>query len=253
MPSFKNSTAGVVASNEVTSYVPVNFDNDVSAKPVQSFAFIDSQKANAAADFQIDPQTSLSIGLTEAKTREQQKKFDAEVMRYVQKIKDDAFQEAYKKGLEQGIEEAKSSAYKEANEEMRQQIKSLIQMTEDLGDLRERMLETNEKEIIEFSYMMAEKIVFRALERDPAMILSAIKTIAVHQEDMTIRVSPADHAVIQPHLDLLATEMNLANIRFEKDAALNSGDVVVESEQGTVDGSLTTRLKKLKSLLDGQE
>lgn len=253
MPSFKNSTAGVVPNDEVNSYVPVNFDNEAQAQTAQSFAFVDSQKTSAHSHFEIDPRISQSIGLTEAKNRESKKQFDGEVMRYVQKIKDDAYQEAYKVGLEKGIADAREAAYAEAQDEMKAKLKAVIEIGESLVQCREKMLAVNEQEIIQFSYFMAEKIIFRELKQDPSLIVSAIKTIAVHQDEITVRVSAADYQYLQPYLETLGTEMNIAHVRFEKDESLKLGDIMVESKQGIVDGTLQTRMNKLKLLLDGQE
>ncbi len=253
MPSFKNTTAGVVASQEVASYVPLNFDTEVSAKPVQSFDFIERQKMSGKEHFEIDPRIAESIGLTEAKNKEQKKQFDTEVMRYVQKIKDGAYEEAYKKGLEQGVHDAKEKAYNESLSEIQNKVKNLIEMSDSLVNSRQKMFELNEQEIIQFCYYMAEKIVYRELKKDPTLITDAIKSITAHQENFVIKLSPTDYIFIQPHLDELAAELNLEKLKIEKDEALSSGDIVVDSEQGIVDGTLKTRLSKLKSLLDRQE
>ena len=136
------------------------------------------------------------------------------------------------------------------------ELKQITDVKKQIEVLQHQLYQENlkrEKEIVQFCYFMAEKIVYRELKRDPSFVIDAIKTIATHKEEVTVKISNEDYLFIQPHLEKLAGEMNISKIRFEKDATFSAGDVIVESEQGLVDGTLETRLKKMKFLLDGQE
>ena len=144
MSSFKTASASPEAPAEVTSYVPRNLDAEANFKPLQNFNFVEKQSSLNKDSFEIDPQISSYIGLTEAKAKEQQKKFDGEVFRYVQKIKDNAYQEAYQKGLEQGAIDAKAQAYEEARAETESKIKAVVELVNSLSEERQKMLELNE-------------------------------------------------------------------------------------------------------------
>jgi flagellar biosynthesis/type III secretory pathway protein FliH len=253
MSSFKLPSEENVASSEVTAYIPKDLNLEAEGKPVKSFDFIERQDNSGRSNFVIDSRISDHIGLTDAKNKEQQKQFDGEVLRYVQKIKDAAHQEAYEKGLQQGIEDAHAEAFAQAQKDLEEKTKSILEIIKSLTECRNKMLEVNEKEIIQFCYFMAEKIIYRELKHDPDLILNAIKTIATFKEEITVKISAADHLFIQDHLEKLAGMMNISAIRFEKDASLSVGDVIVESEQGLINGTLETRLKKMKNLLNGQE
>jgi len=247
MSSFK---AG--PDSKITAYTPYEINSD-KTPAAQKYDFADQQSQYGAVAFEIDPSVSNSIGLADAKNKEQQKKFDGEVLKFVQKIKDGAFQEAYDKGLEEGIQAARQQAYDEAKQEIQGKIDGLVEVMKGLGELRQKMYEINEKEIVNFCYSMAQKVVFKEIEKDPTLIAEAIKHVATQKEELTLKMSPADYDFMQTHMDKLSNDMNISKIRFEKDEALQRGDLSLESEQGLVDATLDTRLKKLKQLLDGLE
>ncbi|MGG7047459.1 MULTISPECIES: flagellar assembly protein FliH [unclassified Campylobacter] len=62
-------------------------------------------------------------------------------------------------------------------------------------------------------------------------------------KNITLRVNPADANFLKEQF-----EQN-AHVNIEADDAINKGGVVIISEAGNIDGSLETRLEKLKSLL----
>lgn len=248
MSLFKNQATAV----QVTAYVPQNLEAE-APETIKKFDFINRQEANSNANFIIDPQISSFIGLTEAKNKEDKKKFDAEVLKYIQKIKDGAFQEAYQKGLEQGIQEAQAAAFAEAQKQLDGKLTSIIEVLSSIGTSRQKIYETNEKEVVNFCYYMAEKIVNREIQRDPGVIVETIKKVTDSKEPMTVHLSVADYDFIAEAKERLTHEMQTAHITFEKDETLSAGDVIVKSEYGFVDATVRTRLQRLKQILDDQE
>lgn len=204
-------------------------------------------------DFKIDPQVANQMGLSDARSRETKRVFDAEVLKYVQSIKDDAYKEAYKLGREDGVQKAKEEALSLAQEEIRNSLKSLTNLLQSLDNHRQKMYADNEAEIVRFCYFLAEKIIFKEVQQNKEYVAEIIKKMVPSEETSSVRISKADYAFIESHKDLLDADLNLEAVKFEEDENLIDGDVIVDTENGTLDGKLSTRLDKLKRAIEQLE
>ncbi len=205
------------------------------------------------SEFQIDPQVATHMGLFAARSKEEKRLFDAEVLKFVQAIKDDAYSEAYEQGRAEGIKVAKEEALAQAKEEIHARLVALTQTVTSLDKYRERMYEQNEEEIIRFCYLLAEKILLKEVQHNKEYILSIIKKMVPEEQSCIVYLCSTDLEFVQTHLELLDKDIDLKNIRLEKDENLKDGDVILETPNGTLDGTLHTRLEKLKVALEQLE
>jgi flagellar assembly protein FliH len=237
-------------SVEVQKYQPQEME---ASRSVTSEAFVQSSMVSDSKSFVIDGRVADFIGLTDNKKNEDKKVFDGEVLRYVQKIKDGAFQEAYDKGLVEGENKAKEQALEEAREEVTQLLGSFGDLAMKLNALA---FTENEEAIVAFCYYMAEKIVHQQLEKDPELIKAAIQKILhvneAQRELVTIKLSKKDFDFIET-TNKKFSGVDLSKINLQADETLAMGDIVVDSPQGQIDARLSTRLEKLKLLLESQE
>lgn len=220
-------------------------------------AYVKSSLQAAKMEFEIDPKVSDYMGLTDLKKKDEKKVFDAEVMKYVQKIKDGAFQEAYEKGLSEGQEKAKQEALEGAKVLLMENISTLVDVVNQMVALQSRSYEEFEADLVAFCYFLAEKIIHREIDKDPELIKAAIKKISAtrssHKDKFTLKISRKDFDFIQNDLKSLVPEVDLSKIHLEADDSLNAGDVVMDGESGRVDGRLSSRLEQLKKILDPAE
>lgn len=237
--------------NEAVKYNPTDLSEE--KERAKESRFIKNDLSMERSGFSIDPQVATHIGLTEAKNKEERRQFDAEVLKYVQKIKDDAYEEAFKIGKEEGIKVAKEEALAAAKHEISESLESLLHLVESLNNQRQKMYEANEAEIVRFCYYVAKKILLHEVSQNKEYVVQFIKKVIPEDEPCLIRVSPKDHAFIKNHLNLLEKDIDMSNIRFEPDTSFQDGDVVVETENGILDGSISTRFEKLKNALEQTE
>lgn len=245
MSSFSKHTTAV-------SYVPL----DLSVEQKENIAKTDFKKSGHFVDtveFKMDTQVANQMGLTDARTRETKRVFDAEVLKYVQSIKDDAYNEAYNLGREEGKQEAKEEALILASNEIKASLKSLADLTESLNNYRHKMYTENEEEIVRFSYFLAEKILLKEVQNNKEYVAEIIRKMIPDDETSSVRLSKADHDFIEKHKEILGNDLNFEKVKFAVDENLVAGDVIVETQNGTLDGKLSTRLEKLKRSLDQLE
>ncbi len=241
MSSFSKFTA--------EAYSPV----DLTAEKQQKAAETDFKKSGHfvdTVDFKIDGQVAQQMGLSDARSREKKRVFDAEVLKYVQSIKDDAYNEAYKLGREQGIQKAKEEALTMATEDIKNSIHSLVKVSTGIDNYRKKMYDENEEEIVRFCYFLAEKILIKEVHQNKEYVAEIIKKMITADEACSVRLSPDDLKFIETHKELLSNDLNLETIKFELDESLSAGDVIVETQNGTLDGKLSTRLEKLRRTIE---
>lgn len=235
-----------------TNYTPLDIavDNQLRTKEnhfSKSEFFLDS------VNFTIDPQVATQMGLTNARNKEDKRLFDAEVLKFVQTIKDDAYAEAYKLGREEGVKVAKAEALIEAEGEIKNKLQAMVEMTQGLDNYRQKMYALNETEIVRFCYFLAEKILLKEVKANKEYVAEIIKKMIPDDEPCEIRLSTPDHTFIQTHMHLLEKELNMQAVKFIADDTLKDGDVIVETKNGILDGTLQTRLQKLKHSIEQME
>lgn len=239
------------SNNSATTYNPGDLSLDV--QKVVDTHFQQNQFLMDSAEFQIDPQVAIHMGLSNAKSKEEKRLFDAEVFKFVQKIKDDAYEQAYKQGREEGLLAAKEEALSLSKEEIQKKIQSLTETIKSLNNSRLKMYEENEVEIVRFCYLLAEKILIKEMKQNKDYILEIIRKMIPSDENCTIHLCEEDHTFIQQHLHLLVDSASTQALKFAIDPRLSIGDVIVETPNGTLDGSLKMRLEKLKHSLEQLE
>ncbi len=241
MSSFK-----IASPTKIENHVPE--DLETLASP-QSRAFFGDQTDIKKDFFVLNPEISHFIGLTAAKTKEEKRRFDAEVLMYVQKIKDNAFQEAYEQGLQKGIEESKKEAFNQAKQEIGMRLRSFTEICEKINSMTKLIFEQNEKDIVDLCYLMAEKVVQKTLIREPEMVFNVFQNVLKNQSVTQIQVSEEDFSYYEKNKVEIGLDIDLKNINILANRDLRSGDVLFSNDLGILDGTLTSRLEMLRQIV----
>jgi flagellar assembly protein FliH len=118
----------------------------------------------------------------------------------------------------------------------------------------ERLAEQARSGALELAFMIARKILERELHTDPVALLGLIRsaiTRAGEANQITIRLSVGDAAALQLAGHDLATEaFSLAKVSVVADPNLSAGDCIIETNLGTVDGRLSTRLAEMRETVE---
>ncbi len=99
---------------------------------------------------------------------------------------------------------------------------------------------------------LAEKILGRELKSDRTAIVDIVNSAlqyARQQENLVVRVNPAEIAVVQEHLEQLKSYTRSKFIDVTADPRVGIGGCLIESEVGTVDARLETQFRVLKKVL----
>ncbi len=117
----------------------------------------------------------------------------------------------------------------------------------------ERLAEQARSDALELGVMVARKILEQEistnLEALFALIKSAIRRVG-ESRTTVVRVCPSDFERLHGAAD---TTFTLGRIELKVDETLGPGDVMVDGEHSTVDGTISTRLEEIVRSLEGDE
>jgi flagellar assembly protein FliH len=169
----------------------------------------------------------------------------ADAMEQSEKIKKDAFEKGYSEGMQKA---------QKANEEMLElQRQELYEFMRTIQQKYEERLARLESSVLELSCAIAEKIVNITLEKNDIVFVGLIKK-AVQQlgacEKFTIRVGTREYdRYFGEGCQWLADELACAPFKIIRDCEIKDGGCVIEYEDGMLDASVSTQLKKTAKLL----
>jgi flagellar biosynthesis/type III secretory pathway protein FliH len=118
----------------------------------------------------------------------------------------------------------------------------------------ERLAEQARADALELAFMIARRILEREIHTDPVALLSLIRsaiTRAGEANQITVRLSPQDAEALQAAGHQLNEQtFSLATVTLILDPKLGPGDCIIETNLGTVDGRLTTRLQEMRETVE---
>lgn len=162
-------------------------------------------------------------------------------------------EQGYQAGHEQGLAEGREQGRTEALEQMRQQLEALhatwMQTARQWDEQRTQLESDARQNVVEFAVKVAEKLVHRAVEVDPSVVIDQVAAALSHvlrPLDATVRIHPDDRPLLEEALPRLARDFNhLQHIELTEDDTLTRGGCVVTFGQGQIDASLETQIDRI--------
>ena len=212
----------------------------------------------AGRDSSGDPAAMGSVGLL-ALGRQRAAELLEKARVDADEVRRQAREEGYRDGLEQGRQEMHAQlevGLKRLEEEGRTRAASFASALDQVRQLadarREPYRDQVQASLLELALRICRRMVKRELTQDPSALVPSIRRalqeLHVHQPAV-IRVHPSDFENKEAFEDLSTSG---APFRLEADERVGLGGFLIESEAGTVDGRMDTRLEFIRrQLLDG--
>ena len=154
-------------------------------------------------------------------------------------------QEAFNAGVEQGR--------KQVEEDFGSTLSTLTHLCDQLNTIRETILKNAKDEIIELVLALSEKIIRHSVTEQHQTVIHTVESAinqAVKSGEFYIYVHPDDLNVIQERAAQFVAGVNgLDNIIVKSDATIERGGCKVESENCTVDATISSQFKVLQKSL----
>ena len=159
----------------------------------------------------------------------------------IEDLKESVFQQGVQEGLRQAEADYGSSTL------------ALFQACEQLSSIRETILVNSKSELIEMIIAFSEKIIRHSVTEQDQTIIDTVEEAmhqAVKSSEFYIFLNPEDMAAIKERSnDFVAGLNGLENIIVKSDPAIERGGCRIESENCTVDATMSSQLEIISDRL----
>jgi flagellar assembly protein FliH len=159
----------------------------------------------------------------------------------IEDLKEKVFQQGVQEGLRQAEADYGSSTL------------ALFQACEQLSSIRETILVNSKSELIEMIIAFSEKIIRHSVTEQDQTIIDTVEEAmhqAVKSSEFYIFLNPEDMAAIKERSnDFVAGLNGLENIIVKSDPAIERGGCRIESENCTVDATMSSQLEIINDRL----
>ncbi len=167
------------------------------------------------------------------------------------------YRDGYAKGVEQGEHDGNERAIGEGRERIGVIEQQLSTLVDDAESQCQRMLREAREDVLLFACAFAERVTKREVEFRPGVVqdqLEAALTLVLDASKLSILVHPDDRELCERVLPALTRKRaSDAAIRFDDDAQLPRGSVVIRTERGMIDASLDGQIERMLSALIGKD
>lgn len=160
-------------------------------------------------------------------------------------ISDEDLDQQLRESFNSGLQEGKNLAERGLVNVFR----ALRSSTEGIHALREKVLRESEDELVKLIIAVARKVIQREVSQDRgilARVIQAAMTGLHERDEVTIRLSPDDHAMITSgYADYFKNELASDRMHFKPDPQVAPGDCLVDCEMGTINASIDAQLEEV--------
>ena len=181
-----------------------------------------------------------------------------QVQEMIQQSQEDANQ-AKEDGYQAGYNAGYQDGHNQVHEDLINQVKSLDILAQSVFKVKQEIISSSEKEILQLTIIIAEKVLKQHLEIAPDKILSIIKA-AINElkdkEEVNIIVNPAITNYLYDFSEELKETVNgLKSIKILEDKTIPADGVIVESTENRIDARLETQISEIAKqlLLEAEE
>ncbi|MDR2861113.1 MAG: hypothetical protein LBV07_00975 [Syntrophobacterales bacterium] len=156
-----------------------------------------------------------------------------------------------KKSFDQGLAEGIQEGIIRQKKEYAQTISAVVATMKELAELRQKIIEEAEQDILQLVFAVAEKVRAQEVQQNKTAVISVLKEAIrgiTERDGMKVHLNPHDFQNITEIKEDLQTEMEGINdILFEEDPGVKPGGVIIETLFGEVDARLNQQLQEIKA------
>lgn len=188
-------------------------------------------------NFKVDDIVRDLRGLSRQEQDDLEEKIQAEVQRRVEA----AYEAAYQKGLEKGREEGKEAALNEYQEQLAHKIEDLGQVIEQVQSQSGKLLEKNRHEVYNFIKRFTKWIILKEID-EKVYLENLFEKLLLElnvRKNLIVKVGKENFNQMPEVIKTVESRLGqLSNIRVEIVPEINYPGIILESENGLIDGSM---------------
>ena len=158
-------------------------------------------------------------------------------------------QEAYEKGFVQGEKDGFELGEKKANKV----IGNIEKLFDEMSSLKKEIIKQHEKEILDLTFAIGEKIVHHLTRFDESGVKEAVfnaLNLAIEKSKIILNVNPEDYDYIEKlRPELFKEYKELKSITVTSDPSVTRGGCYLKTPYGDIDAGIETQLEKIYQCL----
>jgi flagellar assembly protein FliH len=253
---------------DVEEYEFQSFSRPVNAGEVQEFSFEDlegksiseierhqeiiklERTKSADSGFDISPIVKQHRGMEEQEEIERENRIIDEVNKRVAKIEE----EAYRKGYDEGMSKGREDVYEQTRAATDEKLIALSEMVSDTLSTKEEILKSQKMQLYNLVRNLTKWVILRELKDDGKYIERLLEKLVIEAQTKTnllIQVDQKHFEQMPEVLEVVQQKLGqFTNVRVETDFDIQGTGVVVESENGIINGSLVEQLNSLDKIFE---
>jgi flagellar assembly protein FliH len=174
-------------------------------------------------------------------SRQEQNDLEQKIQHEVKRRLEEAYEDAYKAGLEKGRLEGKELALQEFHEAMGQKVEDFGQVISQVQSQSDNILENNRSEVYEFIKRFTKWIILKEVNEKVYLegLLEKLILEMNARKNLIVKVGKANFAQMPEVIQTVEARLGqLSNVRVEIVPEIQHPGIILESENGLIDGSL---------------
>lgn len=188
-------------------------------------------------NFKIDDIVRDCRGLS----RQEQNDLEERIQSEVKKRLEAAFEEAYREGLEKGREEGREIAMNEHQAALAQKVEKFEDVITSIQGQSDKILESNRQEVYEFIKRFTKWIILKEID-EKVYLESLLEKLILElnvRKNLIVKVGRANFEQMPGVIHTVESKLGqLVNVRVEIVPEIQYPGIILESENGLIDGSL---------------
>lgn len=180
---------------------------------------------------------------------EEERRFMDKVEEQVTEVLNEERSKAQEEGYAAGLEEGRKKAYDEEKARLAAVLESLSYTLNFITEARKSMAAQYEEQLVGVAFKMASLVVDHEVENNQDIVKHSAVAILEkigQEEDVRIRLSTEDLAVVKEIEEEIKQLSHRGRISFEADNAIKKGDCVIESSSGEIASFIEEKMTRLK-------
>jgi flagellar assembly protein FliH len=228
----------VVSQSQLESFEFKTLDGErVTADKVSQEDIRSERKYAHKNNFKIDDIVKDYRGLS----RQEQSDLEQTIEKEVKKRMDAGYEEAYKEGLEKGRLEGKEAALQEFQESLGTKVEEFASVIDQVQAQSQKVFEKNQHDIYEFVKRFTKWIVLKEINEKVYLerLLEKLILELNARKNLIVKVGKENFSQMPEVIQAVEARLgSLSNLRVEIVPEINHPGIILESENGLIDGSL---------------
>ena len=203
-----------------------------------------------SSGFNISPIVKEHRGMEEQEQKEKERHIQNEVNKRIDEISE----KAYKDGHEEGMKIGREDVYKQTRADMNDKLISMNEMISELLSTKENIFKAQKEQLYTLIKNITKWIILKELKDDGEYIKRILEKIILDlgtTSNLLIQIDQKHFDQIPEALESVQEKLGeFKNVRIETDYDIQGAGIIIESENGIINGTLSEQFKSFDKLFE---